>query len=121
MDKKILVVDDDQFLVDLVFDKLTKSGFTVSKALDGVQALEIAQKEKLDLILLDLIMPGMDGIATLKKLKENERTKTIPVIILTNLNDDQLINQIKQFGGQGYLIKNEHNIDTIVEAVNNLI
>lgn len=119
--KKVLVVDDDQFLQDIICEKLEKAGIACTKAYDGYEAIEAINKEKFDLILLDLIMPGMDGITVTKKLKSQEETKAIPILILTNLSDDSIVSKIKEFGGAGYLIKNEQNIDAIVEAINNII
>jgi CheY-like chemotaxis protein len=115
------VVDDDQFLIEVLMEKLKLSGFSTNGASNGTQALELVEKNRPDLILLDLIMPGMNGMEVLQKLKGNDSTKHIPVIILTNLADSEVISQIKEAGGSGYLIKDTQNINEIVEAVKNLI
>lgn len=119
--KKIMVVDDDQFLVDLIVEKLVKAGFDTTTAFDGTSALKKISEEKPDLILLDLLMPGLDGVTVLESLKKNPETKNTPVIILTNLPDDNIMNRIKRKGGSGYLLKNEHNIDAVVDTVKNLV
>lgn len=119
--KKVLLVDDDQFLVEALREKLDKAGFSTTTAADGNEALECITKIPPDLVILDLIMPGMDGVSVLKKLKADPKTKDIPVVILTNLVDDSLAGQIKEHGGSGYFLKNEHNFDAVVEAIKNLI
>lgn len=119
--KKIMVVDDDQFLVDLITEKLMKAGYETMSAFDGTTALRKIAEEKPDLVLLDLLMPGVDGVTVLESLKKNPDTKNTPVIILTNLPDDNLMDKIKSEGGAGYLLKNEHNIDAVVDAIKNLV
>ncbi len=119
--KKVLVVDDDRFLVDLLVDKFNKSGYLTEFAYDGTTALDKVSNNKYDLILLDLLMPDVNGIAVVKKLKSQANTKDTPVLILTNLSDDEAVAQIKKSGGSGYLIKNEHSIDAIIEAAKNLL
>ncbi len=119
--KKIMVVDDDQFLVDLITEKLVKAGFDTITAFDGTTALKKISEEKPDLILLDLLMPGIDGVSVLESLKKDPETKNTPVIVLTNLPDDSLMDKIKDKGGSGYLLKNEHNIDAVVDTVKNLV
>lgn len=119
--KRVLIVDDDQFLVSALKERFEKIGFLTSTAYDGNEALEKVSKDSPDLILLDLIMPGMDGVSVLKKLKSDNKTKDIPIVILTNLVDDSLASQIKEQGGSGYFLKNEHNFDAVIEAVKNLI
>lgn len=119
--KSILLVDDDQFLVEVLTEKLKKSGFATTGVSNGAQALEYIEKNTPDLVLLDLIMPGMNGMETLQKLKGDEKTKKIPVIILTNLADSEVISQIKESGGSGYLIKDTQNIEEIIESIKNLI
>ncbi len=80
---KILVVDDEPDIVYLVEKILTNEGYTVVQAFSGSEALEKVEKEKPDLVLLDVMMPGMDGWETCKKIKENEETKDVMVAMLT--------------------------------------
>lgn len=84
---KILIIDDDTQLSDLFYTKLTSADFAALKAFNGKEGLEIAKKEKPDLILLDLKMPIMDGSETLAKLHEDTDTNNIPVFILSSFND----------------------------------
>lgn len=119
--KKILLVDDDQFLVDLLAEKLGKAGFETFKAHNGDEAIEQVSQHKPNLVLLDLMMPGMDGLSVLKSLKANEEHKGIPVVILTNLSDPSVVSEIKNQGGSGYLLKDDQTLDNIVQAVQNLV
>lgn len=82
---KILIVDDEKEIVSLYHDVLSKQGFNVLTASNGVDCLSLAAKALPDLILLDVIMPGMDGGTTAQKLLENAKTKNIPIIFLTSM------------------------------------
>lgn len=119
--KSVLVVDDDQFLVDVLVEKLQNSGFVTKGVFSGQEALDSINESAPDIILLDLIMPGMNGMEVLQKLKSDAQTKHIPVVILTNLADNEMVERIKVSGGSGYLIKDSQNIDEIVESIKNLI
>jgi len=89
MNKKVLIVDDDQDIREIIKIELTNDGFQVTEASNGKSAVEIAKKEKPDLITLDIMMPGIDGLETAKLLKENPETKDIPIIILSVLAQDK--------------------------------
>lgn len=92
MEKKILVVDNEQRIVDLLYKLLSKEGFTVFTATDGEGCLKLAKKEVPDLIVLDVVMPGMDGGTVVSILEEDEKTKSIPVVFLTGaVTDKELI------------------------------
>ena len=92
MEKKILVVDNEQRIVDLLYKLLSKEGFTVFTTTDGEGCLKLAKKEVPDLIVLDVVMPGMDGGTVVRILGENEKTKSIPVVFLTGaVTDKELI------------------------------
>ena len=116
--KKILVVEDDKFLLKVYATKFKKEGFNISLAEDGVEALEITKKEQPDLILLDLILPKMHGFEVLKKLKENPKTKNIPVFILSNLGQDTDVEKGKKLGAVDYLIKTDFSIQEVVDKIN---
>ena len=117
MDKKILVVEDEPSLVEALCNKLTKEGFAVIDARNGQTGLETALKEKPDLILLDLIMPIMDGLTMLQKLREDEWGKNVPVIILTNLSDDKKVMEAVKQGSYDYLIKSDWSINEVISKV----
>ncbi|MEK7517112.1 MAG: response regulator [Patescibacteria group bacterium] len=116
--KKILIVDDEPLVIKAISDKLNRENYTIDSALDGEEALLKVGREKPDLILLDIVMPKLDGISVLKKLKGQEETKDIPVIILTNLYDDKKIEELLKVNNTEYLIKVEHSLNDIVKRVN---
>ena len=103
---KILVVDDEKEIVKLFSDMLTKEGFQVLTATSGQDCLRLAEKEKPDLILLDVMMPGMDGGQTLQNLLDNEKTKNIPIIFLTSIiTKDEEIEQMGKIGNRLFISK----------------
>lgn len=103
--KKILVVDDDEVLRRMVKSILEKEKFQVLQAADGWEGLEKANKEKPDLILLDIMMPEMKGLDVLRTLKANEATSSIPVIMLTVVGDSETVVQAIELKISGYLLK----------------
>jgi len=102
---KVLIVDDDAFLSGIYATKLDIDGFEVVSARDGEEGVKAAAKELPDLILLDVLMPKLDGFEALKKLKEDPATKDIPVIMLTNLGQKEDVEKGLQLGAVDYLIK----------------
>lgn len=115
--KRILVVDDEKSVVEVLTKKLQLEGYDVSVALDGQEALDKISKEKFDLILLDIIMPVLDGMSVLRRLKESDETKNIPIIVLTNLQDDDKISEVVIQGQSDYLIKANYSLDDLMAAV----
>lgn len=114
---KILIIEDDNFLVKAYQIKFEKEGFNVFIAMDGDEGLKIAKKEKPALIVLDLMLPKMNGFEFLKKIKSDESVKDIPVIALSNLG--QRADQEKAFslGAVEYFIKTEHTLEEIVSKI----
>lgn len=102
---KILLVEDDQFLVSMYATKFELENFKVVTAEDGEQGLTLAVKEKPDIILLDIMLPKKNGFEVLKGLKDNPKTRDIPVILLTNLSQKSEIERGLAMGAQDYLIK----------------
>lgn len=115
--KKILIVDDEALVVKALIRKLKKESFLVDYANDGEEALLKISREKPDLILLDIVMPKLDGISVLKRLKENPETRDITVIILSNLYDDKQVQELLRTNNTDYLIKVEHSLDDILRRV----
>lgn len=110
--KKILVIDDDQYIRDLYQELLTESSYAVEVAVDGQEALIKAREGGYDLILLDAMMPKVDGLGFLKGIKENPPKKPNgPTILLTNLAHDLVIDQAIEEGAKTYLVKSEMNPD----------
>jgi len=118
---KILIVEDEPELLQVLSDTLKQEEFKVIEAKNGVEGLEAILNSKPDLILLDILMPVMDGIAMLKEIKINEAFKNIPVIVLTNYSDTQKIAEAMELGAYGYLIKINLKNNDLVKNVRNAL
>lgn len=121
MSKKILVVEDDQFLANAYKLKLSKSGFEIQVAYDGNEALEVLKEFTPDAILLDLIMPNLDGFATLSAIQQDENLKNIPVIVASNLGQKEDVAKAKELGAMDFIVKSNVSIEDIVQKVNSVI
>lgn len=102
--KRILLIEDSYFIYELYMRVLKQAGYEMVLASDGLKGVKIADGS-FNLILLDIMLPKMDGINVLKKLKENPLTNKIPVILLTNLGQETIINTAFKIGASGYLLK----------------
>ena len=114
---KILIAEDDQPILDLYDKKFTAAGFDVVKAVDGGEAFQKATESNPDAIILDIMMPVMNGFEVLKKLKKNADTRNIPVIILSNYGEMPNITEGLVGGAVEYLIKVEHTPEEVVDVV----
>jgi CheY-like chemotaxis protein len=103
--KSILYVEDEQFFGSIVSQKLGEKGFKVVLASTGEKGLELSQNEEFSLILLDIFLPGINGFEVLEKLKNNPKTKDIPVIMLTNLDTKEDREKSKKLGAESFLVK----------------
>ena len=115
--KKILFVEDEPSLQKAVGELLRQEGFQIFSALDGAEGLEIAKKEKPDLILLDLILPKKDGFEVLQELKADNDLKNIPVIILTNLEGTGDVEKAINLGATTYLVKANYELEDVVRKI----
>ena len=115
---KILLIEDDLFLHSLYRDTLTSAGYNVLSARDGEEGLKLV-RDNLDgdLILLDLMLPKMNGIDVLKALKADEATKVLPVIVLTNLSEDDIIKEALKLGANAYLVKVDYTPQEVIDMV----
>lgn len=102
----ILIVEDTELLRRIYQDKLTQEGYQTLTAADGLECLNAIRANKVDLVLLDLIMPRMSGLEALAAIKADPRTKDVPIIILSNLGQDADIQRGLDMGASDYLIKN---------------
>lgn len=118
---KILVVEDDKFLRELLSHKLEAAGFSVLLAIDGQEALKIVKEEMPQIVLLDLVLPGIDGFEILKQIKENDQTSKIPVIVLSNLGQKEEIEKGMSLGANDYLIKAHFTPDEIIEKIGKVL
>ena len=119
--KKILVVDDDTIFLKTMRDMLEPMGFTVIEAKDGVEGLAMVEKEKPNLILLDVVMPKLDGMGFLKALQKEEEGKQIPVLITSNFSGTNKIEEGMQYGIRGYIIKSNESLKTIINNIELII
>lgn len=115
--KKILIVEDDSLLLKIVSTTFLSEKFQVATVENGLEVLEAAKNFLPDMILLDLIIPGIDGFAVLKQLKEDDMTKNIPVVIMSNLGSVGDIKSTKALGADEYFIKSNTGIEKIVNYV----
>jgi len=115
--KKVLIIEDEPSLVAILTEKITSEGFEVLKAGDGKEGLDKALLGHPDLILLDIIMPKMDGVTMLTKLREDEWGKKVPVVILTNLSDDDMVSKSIQNGVFDYLVKADWKIEDLIDII----
>lgn len=115
--KKILIAEDDQFLANAYRVKLEKEGFEVVIVFDGEAAINRLKTYQPDLILLDLVMPKKDGFITLKEIKANPAWHNIPVVVTSNLSQEQDFNRAKGLGAIDYFIKSDTPIGHITEKI----
>lgn len=120
-EKKIILVEDDPFLRSLMLIKLQKEGFNVTEAFDGEDGLKKVSEVKPSLVLLDLILPGINGFEVLQKLKSDSATSYIPVIILSNLGSRTDVEKGLKLGAYDFMIKAHFTPEEIVEKVKNAL
>lgn len=113
----ILFIEDEFILQKTIGEFLGKKGYNIIHALSGEDGLRLAKDKHPDLILLDLILPGLKGLEVLKKLKEEKGTQGIPVIILTNLENSNDIEKSIELGATTYLVKSDHNLEDIAMKI----
>ena len=115
--KKVLVVEDEQPLLDALVEKCKQAGFSVLEARNGKEGLEIALKEHPDLILLDLVMPVMDGITMLHHLRRDPWGKNVSVLVLSNLQNVEKKQDLEDSGVRDFMIKTEWKLNDVIEKV----
>ncbi len=114
---KILVIEDDKFLRELLVRKLLGEGFSAESAIDATSAFDILSRWTPDIILLDLILPGEDGFSILEKLKKDKKFADIPVIILSNLGQQEDIDRAMALGAQDFMVKANFTLDEIIGKI----
>ena len=117
----VLVVEDDSFLRKLLCDKLRHEGFELHEATNGQEALDFLKNNQPILMLLDLMMPDVNGLQVLEAVRRDERIKDIPVIVLSNVGEKQTIERIQQLGADDYLIKAHFVLDEIIERITKVL
>lgn len=115
--KKVLIVEDDTTLCSLIKSKLIHEGFDVLIANDGAEGLEVTLSDKPDIILLDILMPKMNGVEMLESLRKDSRGKDVPVVLLTNDTDPIHMREALKFDAVAYLTKSDWDLDTVISVV----
>ena len=118
---KILLIEDDPFLLSMYSTKFSLENFSVISADDGEKGWQMAEETKPDIILLDILMPKMNGFEVLEKLKAEKKTKNVPVILLTNLNQKDEIERGMTLGADDYLIKAHFMPSEVVEKIKKVL
>lgn len=112
--KKILWVEDDAFLKGIISHKLTQEGATVLYAQNGEEALASAGNEKPDMIVLDILLPGFDGVEVLRRLKADPNLAAIPVVMFSNVDDKDRVEEARKLGSKGFFVKTSVTMDEII-------
>lgn len=115
--KQILLVEDDVFLVDIYTTKLKEAGFQVEVAENGEIALKKLEEEKPDVVLLDIVLPGLDGWEILRRMKANPKLKDVKVVILSNLSQKEEVEKGMSLGSVKYLVKANYTPSEVVEEI----
>lgn len=115
--EKILIVEDDRALLKALVEKLSVEKFVVTEAVNGEEGLALALKDHPDLILLDIIMPKMDGMSMLKEIRADDWGKSVKVILLTNLSGMKKVSEALDLGTYEYLVKTDWKIEDVVSKV----
>lgn len=117
---KILLIEDDKFIQNFYVSKLQENKYEVDSASNGSEGLEKINKNHYDLILLDLVMPKLDGFEVLKTLNSDEVLKKIPVLVLSSLGQEQDVEKAKQLGAKDYINKTFFNFDELIKRIQTL-
>jgi DNA-binding response OmpR family regulator len=115
--KKILLIEDEKILSEMYKQKFTQAGFEVFSSSESKEGLEMAKKEKPDLIILDILLPRENGITFLKWMKEEPEISSIPVMVFSNYDDPKTKKEARELGVKDYLIKANYTPNGIVEKV----
>lgn len=119
--KRILLVEDEDFIRELYTRQLTKAGFFVKSAPDGQTGLNTLKAETFDLLLLDIMLPGINGLQLLREFKTHNPNSPMITILLTNLGQEAVIKEGFELGAQAYLIKASYTPDQVVNEVKNAL
>ncbi len=119
--RKILLIEDDPFLGEMYTDKFAQSGFKIDVATDGKEGMNKIKKSRPDLILLDVVLPKMDGFEILKELKKDSKLEKIPVVLLTNLGQKNEIEKGMSLGAEEYIIKAHFTPTAVVVKVKEVL
>ncbi|MFH1366749.1 MAG: response regulator [Patescibacteria group bacterium] len=119
--KKILIIEDEAAILYSLKARLTVEGINTLTASSAEEGFEILKKEKPDVILLDIILPQMDGLSFMKQLKNDKSYQDIPIIIMSNLNKKDKIEKSLKLGAKDYIVKSEFNLESLINKIKDVI
>ena len=119
--KKILVVDENKFYLQIIQSELEKNGYVVFTSTDGEEAIKVAQKEIPDLILIDLILPKIDGFEVIKQLSSDNTFINTKIVVFSQLSQQEDIDKVKKLGADAYMIKRDFSVKELVDKVISLL
>lgn len=115
--KKILLVEDEEIIIDLLQRKLSQEGYALKIARNGEEGLAVMKKEKPDLVLLDIVMPKLNGFEVMEEMQKDDCLKKIPVVIISNSGQAVELDRAKELGAKDWLIKTEFDPQEVIEKV----
>lgn len=119
--KTILVVEDEESLLSTLRDELEAGGFAVDPTTNGAEALRKIEENPPDLVLLDILLPDMNGLGVLSNLKASERTRAIPVVILSNVGDEEKVQEALDLGADAYLVKTQYDLKDVLDMLRTIL
>jgi DNA-binding response OmpR family regulator len=118
---KILIIEDEQDILDLLSKKISESGYEVVVAQDGEEGLRLIREEKPDLVLLDMVLPGMSGLELLKRKQSSAETAGSPVIIISNSGVPSEISQARHLGAKDWIVKTKFSLQETISKIDKII
>ncbi len=118
---KVLIVEDDVYISEMYKIKFESENYKTVVTNNGSEVIKIIEKEKPDIILLDIVMPVMDGFDVLKIIKSNKKFNSIPVVMLTNLSQKESIERVFELGARGYIVKSHFTPSEVVKKVKDIL
>lgn len=115
--KKVLIVEDEQTLLKTIEFTLKDKGYEVFTAMDGEVASSLIKEKKPDIVLLDILLPKKNGLEVLQEMKDDPEVANTPVLLLTNLSDEESISQGVSMGARGYFVKSDMTLEEVAEKV----
>lgn len=119
--KQILLVEDDPFLIDIYSQKLAKAGFNIEVAKNGESALQSLRKRKPQLLILDIVLPGIEGWEILRKIKKDPRLASLKIVVLSNLGQKEEVEKGLRLGAIKYLIKAHYTPSEVIKEIKKVI
>ena len=117
----VLIIEDDSYISDMYRIKLESENFEVVTAKDGIVGIRIIEKQKPDIVLLDIVMPKIDGFSVLKTIKRNPELKEIPIVLLTNLSQKENVERGFELGADSYIIKAHFTPSEVVKKIKDIL